>query len=269
MRKYRDQDSTKIFAHFGYHQQESWEAPYERLSRMAKNEDWNFHRSEFRRANQSFPILIGLLNYTFLRLQYQNKIVYSQDRNRACFNTGLQTPNEKDIFASFYRNQHAEEKGQPDWTLYGFFDSYSDKLTEYHPLPDIATYIEDATDLVFDTNYEIEVNYDHLFDDNQDRLPEVIRNNRTLAISAIQGSIELLKEKILRNYKIAIPHWYKGEIQILLPLNITSENEADLALVAAKDKEAQLYRIKTVLTMDMAYLDARLITRPDREWLNP
>ena len=115
----------------------------------------------------------------------------------------------------------------------------------------------------------MEVNYDHLFQDNQDRLPEVLRDSKTLAISAIQGSIGLLKEKIIRNYKIAIPHWYKGRIQLLLPLNLTSDSEADLALVAEKDSTGNIYRIVTALTMDMAYMDARLITRPDRDWLNP
>lgn len=100
-------------------------------------------------------------------------------------------------------------------------------------------------------------------------MPDILRDNKTLAIAAIQGSIQILKEKVIRNYKIAIPHWYRGAIQLLLPLNLTSEHEADLALVAEKDQESNLYRIKTALTMDMAYMDARLITRPDREWLNP
>ncbi len=122
---------------------------------------------------------------------------------------------------------------------------------------------------MFDTSCDIDVNYEHLFRDNQDRLPELLRDNHTLAISAIQGAIEFLKEKVVRNYKIAIPHWYRGHIQLLLPLNLTSEHEADLALVAEKDQSAKLYRIKTALTMDMAYMDARLITRPDRDWLNP
>jgi hypothetical protein len=30
-----------------------------------------------------------------------------------------------------------------------------------------------------------------------------------------------------------------------------------------------VYKIKTVLDMDQAYFAARLITRPDKEWLNP
>jgi hypothetical protein len=41
------------------------------------------------------------------------------------------------------------------------------------------------------------------------------------------------------------------------------------ALVADKDKARHIYRIRTVLTMDVAHLDARFITRPDREGLNP
>lgn len=271
MRRFRDQLSTEVFAHFGYAgvEGETWETPYERLSTLARPENWDFHRSEFKRSGQAFPILVGYLNYTFLRLQDQEKVAHSEDGYRACFNTGLQTPNEKDIFGTFFRNQHATDRDQPDWTLYGFFDSYSNRLTDFRPLPEIATYIDDASDLVFDAKCDIEVNYDHLFDANRERLPEVLKDNQTLAIAAIQGSIELLKEKVVRNYKLAIPHWYRGHLQLLLPLNLTSEHEADLALVAEKDLSASLYRITTMLTMDMAYMDARLITRPDRDWLNP
>lgn len=267
--RYKDQPSTEIFAHFGYGRDETRETPYERLAKLAKPEDWNFQRPEFKRAMRRFPILIGYLNHTFRRLQEQDKIVYSESGDRACFNTGLQTPFEKDVYATFFRNRHAQERKQPDWKLYGFFDSYSKALTDFRPLPDIATYIDNASDLVFDTNYKIEVNYEHLFNENRDRLPDVLKDEPMLAISAIQGAMGLLKNKVNRNYKLAIPHWYRGRIQLLLPLNLTNEHEADLALVAERDQSASLYRIRTVLTMDMAYMDARLITRPDRDWLNP
>ena len=96
-----------------------------------------------------------------------------------------------------------------------------------------------------------------------------MQQNRTLAMTSIEGATKFLKEKIQRNYKVAIPDWYEGKIQLLLPLNITSDIEADLALVADKDKERKIYRIKTALSMDMAYINARLICRPDRDWLNP
>lgn len=58
-------------------------------------------------------------------------------------------------------------------------------------------------------------------------------------------------------------------MQLLLPLNLTDDNNADVALVIDKDKQRNIYRATTILTMDLAYIDARLITRPDREWLNP
>lgn len=45
--------------------------------------------------------------------------------------------------------------------------------------------------------------------------------------------------------------------------------KADLALVADKDKDRKVYRIRTVLPMDKAFINARLITRPDRDWLDP
>jgi hypothetical protein len=71
------------------------------------------------------------------------------------------------------------------------------------------------------------------------------------------------------NYKVAIPHWYSNRIQLLLPLYLTNDAVADNALIVDKDKKSQMYLARTILTMDMAYIDARIITRPDREWLNP
>lgn len=269
--QHRDQSSDEVFAHFGFagYEDETWETPYQKLADLAKPEDWNFQRPEFRLPNRRFPILMNYLNYTFRRIQEQEKIVYSDGNDRACFNTGLQTPLEKDIYATFFRNRHAQNRRQPDWNLYGFFDSYSKALTDFRPLPEIATYIDIARDLVFDTRYSIEVNYEHLFNDNRDRLPNVLKDNPRLAISALEGALRLLKKRVNRNYRLAIPHWYRGRIQLLLPLNLTNEREADLALVAEKDQSAPLYRIKTVLTMAMAYVNARLITTPDRDWLNP
>jgi hypothetical protein len=42
---------------------------------------------------------------------------------------------------------------------------------------------------------------------------------------------------------------------------------ADLAL--SVDRVGDVYRAATVLTLDMAYNNARLIARPDRGWLEP
>lgn len=276
-RRYKGQPARDIFGFFPYDAEEgeNWESPFQGLALKAKPEDWDFMRPEFQKPHTKLPILLNYLNYTFLRLQQQGKIVFSDDGSSACFNTGLLTPDEKELFALFAR----DERGVHDdriigWRFRGFFDSYAAEIARYRAkLPGIATYVDDASDLVMDTNFEIDVNVGHILDDpeNQDRLPEVLRNNRQLALAAIEGGTKILRQKVQRNYKAAIPQWYipAGKIQLLLPLCLIHPDKADLALVAEKDTAGRVYRIRTALRMDMAYNNARLLTRPDREWLNP
>lgn len=276
-RRFQGQPASVVFGFFFFDKDkgENWETPFENLANIAKREEWNFVQPEFRKGFIKFPILANYLNYTFLRLQAQDKIYFDPDGSRCIFNTGLLTPDEKEIFALFDRNFRAgTDDRASDWFFKGFYDSYSREISQYRQsLPELASYVVDASDLVLDTTFDIDVNIGHILDDpeNQSRLPELLRNNRNLALAAIEGATKFLKQKVLRNYKVAIPQWYMPEkrIQLLLPLCLVSPEKADLALVADKDKNARLYRIRTALRMDMAYSNARLITKPDREWLNP
>jgi hypothetical protein len=52
---------------------------------------------------------------------------------------------------------------------------------------------------------------------------------------------------------------------LLLPLCLNTKAKADLALVI--EKENGVYRASTCLTLDMAINNARLIAKPDDEWL--
>ncbi len=270
-KRHKEQDPKTIFAHFAWRKDigETWESPFQKLAAKARQENWDFLRPEFKRDGSTVPIIASYLNYTFIRLQQQKKVKYSPDDTKACLNTGLQTPEGKDIYATFYKNQNAAERNQPDWTLFGYFDAYSDKVRDFEPLPDIATYIDDPGELVFDHRLELEVDYRHILEDNKERLPAVLQGNAALARNAVEGAIRQLKERLKRNYKLAVPHWYNERVQLLLPLSITDDNAADVALVAEKDAGRKKYMVRTVLSMDMAYLDARIICAPDRAWLNP
>ncbi len=221
-RRFKDQDPKTIFAHFGWKNDigETWESPFQKLSEKAKKEQWNFDKPEFKRPGVEFPIIASYLNYTFLRLQQQSKIKLSADETKACINTGLQTPEGKDLFATFYKNPNATERNQPNWTLFGYFDAYSDKVRDFEPLPDIATYIDDPSELVFDHRLELEIDFKHILTDNIDRLPDVLKGNSALARNAVEGAIRQLKERLKRNYKLAVPHWYNERIQLLLPLRM-------------------------------------------------
>jgi hypothetical protein len=272
-KRYKAQDSRKVFAAFRYVQAkgETWETPFESLVSISKPEEWGFRNSEFVQTHNSrYPVLLNYLNYTFIRVQELGLIAYSTDDRRACFNTGLQTAREKDIYATFYKNLHAGQYNAPDWTFYGFADSYSGITGCIRPLPDIPTYISDPSDLIFDTRLDLEVNYNHILDDNIARFPVELQNNKTMALRVLKGAIESLKDKIIRNYRLAVPHWHEGKIQLLLPLNlVSSDNAADLVLVVDKDKQSGVYKARTIITMDIAYMNARLIAHPGRNWLAP
>ena len=63
------------------------------------------------------------------------------------------------------------------------------------------------------------------------------------------------------------PQYYKGQVQLLLPLCFDNPQRADLALVV--ERHQTFYRATTCLTLDMAYNNARQLARPDRDWLQP
>lgn len=274
LRRYRYQDPREIFAYFPFRaaEGENWENSFAILAAMAQKENWHFNNPNFVKqyANQSYPILTNYLNYTFLRLQEENKIVYSEDNDKACFNTGLQTSKGKDIFVTFFRNKRAEELNQSDWVFHVFCKSDSKKLSPYPAIPELATYITDVKDLIFNTDYSIEPDLDHFLDHAKDRLPPILQENLEMASTLILGAIQSLVGQIRRDYKIAIPHWYENKVQLLLPLVLTNEaGIPDVALVVERDDNLRIYRGKTLLSMDMAYFDARLVTRLSDGWLNP
>jgi len=68
-----------------------------------------------------------------------------------------------------------------------------------------------------------------------------------------------------RSYRMAVPQFYRGRIQLLLPLYLRDSKRADLALTL--ERHGGWYRAATVLYTDWAYRHARLLARPNSEWL--
>ena len=122
--------------------------------------------------------------------------------------------------------------------------------------------------LVFDTRLERRINAEHIIVENTDRFPPSLRQMGDYALcNLLTGAIETAIERVARNYKAAVPQFYRGRVQLLLPLCLTEPARADLALVF--EKFDSHYRASTCLTLDMAYNNARLLARPDRDWLQP
>jgi len=197
-------------------------------------------------------------------------------------------------------------KDMVDWVFKGFV-GIEDSATRQSitrifgaKLPEPAHYYDTTDELVFNIKWPIgTINWTHITE-RCERLPyeflnenipwlEEVRNDKgaidykelssRLKLDSrilnriknrIEDAIELSLKRVRWNFKTAIPIYYpaKHNISLLLPLSLADSGEglADVAMVfEATDSEA--YIGHTILTLKMAYNNARLITRPDSDWL--
>jgi hypothetical protein len=233
------------------------------LANLAESEDWTYHYTD---SEHPFPILFNYIGYTYRRIAEERKIALSQDGEFSCFNVGLVTDNQEYIYASFETNR--KEGAQP-WFFKGWFRRGQWELNIFPELPDLAHYFDDPTCLVFDYRKDLRVNVEHIIAETpRDRFPEPYRSMDDFALQTVlNGAIDNAKQRIRRSYKTAIPQYYRGQVQLLFPLCLSNPRRADLALVI--ERHATFYRAATCLTLDMAYNNARLLARPDRDWLQP
>ena len=229
---------------------------------------------------------------------WEKKII-TTDKN-AVFNTGLVDKLYEPVYALFSRN--TSETSTRKWIFWTFVKSTDREhqlLTRIFGtnLPSPAHYYNQTSELVYNIKTEIgSYNWNH-FIDNCRRLPlEFLRENGPKfdysqpktpqfyiklaeAIKADQRSMNRIKNRITDaidyaikrvrwNFKTAIPIYYPGQKQIslLLPLALVDEDNIDVALVL-EATESGAYIAHTILTLEMAYTNARLITRPDSDWL--
>lgn len=236
------------------------------LKALAMDEKWEYTRS----VNvKPLPILFSYLLHTFARIQEEDKICYMEDY--ACFNTGLVTENQEELFMVF------KKFSSGDGFAFKDFKKESDHvLGRFSPSPERASYFNDPAELIFDPRLLLRVNIDHIIEDadNFARFPADIQSlSKHQLINTFQGAIIHAQKRVKRNYKTAIPQYYRGkyiphgQLQLLLPLCLKDPINADLALAIFKTENS--YMGRTCLTLDMAMNNARLIAKPDDEWLKP
>lgn len=239
----------------------------EQLAELAEDENWNYRQAP---ADRPYPILFNYLQHTFMRLSEEGKVAESD--GAACFNTGLVTELQEAIYAYLVPNLNP---GQQRWKLEAFVKESDRKLLPFGSLPGLAHYFEEPGDLIYDARLPLRPNLDHIMSDNRERFPEPFRSMETYQLRLnLDGAIQHAIRRVARNYKTAIPNYYrpsvqgrpgKGTLQLLLPLCLTHPRQADMALAVFRERE--VYLGATILTLDMAYNNARLIARPDSEWL--
>lgn len=235
------------------------------LAEKAQREQWDYDSCIDKQ------ILYNYLCYTYDRVKAEGKIEITEDGKNMCFNTGLLTENSADIYAFFIQNINKNAKPGQKWFLDGFKQRTDTVMRKFTNYPEIADYFTEPADFIFDKKMAIEIDYDHIIDDNYDRFVNIGMTDKYWIECALVNAVKRITEKVKRNYKLAIPQYYTdkqtkiSKIQLLLPLFLQSKNVADLAIVVDKDKFR--YVGKTILTLEWAYVNSRRIVRPDVEWL--
>lgn len=273
-------------------------------SLASKDELWSYANN--RPAYPKHPILWSYLTYTFCRLHRQGKLYYSINGKYAAFNTGLYDERIMPIIALFTKNSPGRKSewffkgfvipGEGDGKIL---------VREFEGEIERATYYEKPEELHYDLGWGCPVlDYDHIIVKRADRLPvkllqkyiyygfevkdtsnlskdeyidyanslkEYLKTNTdifNLIKNCFDNAVNLALKRISYNPGTAVPMFYPKDncMCLLIPLCLLDNKHENVALVV-KRTNAKKYEGATILTLDMAYADARVIARPSRDWL--
>ncbi len=273
------------------------------LKNIALKERWYFKTQD---PTDPYPILSKYLTYTFFRLSNEKGKILISD-NYAAFNTGLVNELYEPIYALFEKNklQDKQEWYFHEFCISGVGRTGKTLASNFNPLPQRAHFFDNPSELIYDINApEPQLNWNHIILDNVSRLPiEFLEENKptgfifrdTSEMNTIEktqyyqqlanaiekdskkfraiknrfsDSLSLALKRVQWNFKTAIPMYYpsNNKLSLLLPLSLIDDDVIDLALVTEKTKSGS-YLGHTILPLTWAYSNARLITRPDSDWL--
>lgn len=236
-----------------------YNAQIQALAEKALPEKWSFE------GKNDNSILKNYLKYTFNKLQDENKVIETD--TYCVFNTGLFSHYYVPIYIYGELNKN-ESEDSPKWFFKGFKDKYElGNMDIENNFPERTDYFSDPNRLVFNWHYEVNINYKHILDDlnTSQRLPDSIKNS-DIPLETLKGVIDTAIQKVTANYKLAVPHYYQNKIQLLVPLCFGKDKNPSVALVLNLMKNGY-YQATTCLSMEMAYMDARLIAKPESNWL--
>jgi len=255
--------SNRLFS-FAYVSQDA----FKQLASRAEQEDWSIRTYET--DTHVTPLLKNYLTQVYGRAEDTGCITYNSDRTRCAFNTGLfDRETGEDIIAFFRPNNRAAADQQ--WLLEKFCALSDVDLQQLLQQPPVVTFYTKPSDIYFDPTREIRCGIAHIADDRRERLPTDWQSlGDSEIVNRIQDSLSVARRRALRDYKVAVPTYYPEtqSINWLLPAYNQRESTASASLLVTQDREdADAYAAVTVLTVQMAYSNARLLTRPGAEWL--
>lgn len=277
------------------------------LSALALKERWEFKNTP-QNAERPFPILHSYFHHTFGRLVLERKVLVNENASLAAFNTGLVDHRYEPIHALFAPQDDPRAPWQlAGFCNAGEGANGQNLVRHFSPLPSPAHYFDNEMDLMYDTRAgKPELDWQHVIIERIDRYPRefvcdhwppgferrdvgqlsqaerrnyyqelgraIENDSRTYRriMNRVKDAIDLSIKRVTWNFKTAIPTYYPRiqRPQLLLPVCLLSDEQVDLALAVEKTPSGS-YLGHTVLPLDWAYMNARLVCRPDSDWLAP
>ena len=250
-----------------------WYGQLDKLAEMILPESWRFKKPTSETKNIDTPILERYINSIFRKqsIDYNTSTdtlsaqgFFHIENERACFHTGLYTQRYKAVYAYFERNK--KQNSTLKWYFIGFCDEVSPNLKYIHPLPNKPYFPAMKNGVNFIPEWPIRVNVDHILGDeeNLERIPSRIQKAKNLPL-LLETAVELARRKSVVEPGIIVPQGYQNRLQYLLPVCLTNMVKPDLAMTLSVMDG--YYLGNTCLTLEMAYLNARMIARPTAGWL--
>mgnify|MGYP003585451098 CR=1 FL=1 len=236
------------------------------LKELASAEPWDVT------GKPESRILRNYFKHTYLRQRELPGHLVEVDA-RMAWNTGLVDVNGVDIVAEFKQRDDGNDGPQWTWTR---FMTIEDQRARDWRTASRALWWDDTSDLIYDVRRgSPTVSSQHIVGERNERLPkDMLHFTPSDLARALHEATQEAVRRIAQNYKTAIPQYYRtrggkdpGSIQLLLPLRFPGKAKPSLALAVRREGDG--YYGATVLPMDAAYTYARLLTKPDTEWLNP
>jgi hypothetical protein len=242
------------------------------LARIAEPENWYYDHDYFNvldtpeiaEVKKKYSVLFQYIHHTFSKAMDDNLVIESPDGKNSIMNTGLLTIGQEEIFMLFRLNDRTDAQ---KWLLDGFYakSAHEIPISLRSKLPDHIDYFKGrAEDMYFNLDYEIIPNIEHIITQNFTRLPKALQSlgDMKQIASILDSLVAQMKKRILRNHRLVVPQYYNKKIMYLAPLVFGDET-----IVLGIEKNENSYRANTILTLGMAYCNARLLMKPESNWL--
>lgn len=282
------------------------EESVKKLKELALEEEWNHGRVM---NDSPYPILWQYLRWTFVKLNREKKILYANRYAAFNTGLVDKYYKPIFALFDKNKIKGKQPWHFVDFCVAGSSASASRILSNnFSELPQRAVYIRKYDDVMYDCSLPVDCNWEHILEDHIERIPDSLiqqvcsgefeiketdkmdtqereeyydsltdflsRNPERLSLLShiMNMALDRAKLRVEWNYKTAIPVYYPkfDSVNLILPLalNMNEPEQVSLALVMAKTPAGR-YRGVTIFTLDMAYSNARLITKPSSDWLNP